>query len=104
MTREEDIFNASANAFNVCGDGFKEAIKLLWSEAFIAGAQWADEHYKNKWHLVDDVPIGQHDIICNDNEGRCWYCGWKYIYDNYLNWKEVVETMNVEKWICRSEL
>ena len=74
------------------------------AKAFRDGAEWAEEHPKNKWHSVDDVPIGQHDIICKNNEGKCWHCTWQYIYDNYLNWKEFVKTMNVEKWICMHEL
>lgn len=94
MTREEEIKQAASGCFDDTERYF----------CFISGAEWADEHPKDIWHSINDVPIGQHDIICKDNKGKCWHCDWKYIYDSYLNWKEFVETMNVEKWINIREL
>lgn len=104
MNRKEEIFKASADTFNACGEGFKAALKFVWGGAFIAGIQWADEHPKNKWHSIDDVPTGQYEIICKGNKAKCWHCDWEYVYENYPNWKQFVKEMNVKKWLYMHEL
>ena len=72
--------------------------------AFLHGVEWADEHPKNKWHSIDDVPTGNYDIICKDNKAKYWACSWEYFYENYSNWKQFVKEMNVEKWLYMHEL
>lgn len=71
--------------------------------AFRNGIEWADEHPKNKWHSIDDVPTGNYDIICKDKTNY-WACSWEYFYENYPNWEQFVKEMNVEKWLYMHEL
>lgn len=105
MTREEEIEKASVHHLFQYDYSYEEGEHLdFYIKGFTDGAKWADEHPKNKWHSVDDVPTEQHDIICKDNKGKCWHCDWKYFYENYPNWKEFVETMNVQKWLYIHEL
>lgn len=77
-----------------------ERIKRLIKNAYIVGA---NERLSIVWHSIDDEPTGNYDIICKDKT-TYWACSWEYFYDNYPNWAQFVEAMNVEKWLYMHEL
>lgn len=100
MTRQAEINQAVNTYIHTYFGPYIEDIE----EAFRDGIQWADEHPKNKWHSIDDVPTGQYEIICKGNKAKCWHCDWEYVYENYPNWKQFVKEMNVKKWLYMYEL
>lgn len=63
MNREEEILQAAADTFKVCGGEFDKAVKMLWITAFIAGVDYADRHPKNVWHDVSEMPNESYPII-----------------------------------------
>lgn len=77
---------------------YREQVKV-----YTDGAKFADEHPKDIWHSIDDIPTGNYDIICKDKTNY-WACSWEYFYENYPNWEQFVKTMNVEKWLYMHEL
>ena len=44
--------------------------------AFVAGAQWADEHPANPWHNVNDRMPKDHEKIFFRKKDGSKYCGW----------------------------
>lgn len=60
MTREEIIKDAAHEYIitdKTCGVGVR-------TQAFIDGAQWADEHPKNPWHSIADGDLPKVDKRC----------------------------------------
>ena len=100
MKREAEINQAVNTYISTYFGPYIEDIE----DAFRDGINWADEHPKNIWHSIDDVPTGNYDIICKDNKAKYWACSWEYFYENYPNWKQFVKKMNVGKWLYMHEL
>lgn len=102
MNRKEEIFKASADTFNACGEGFKAALKFVWGGAFIAGVQWADNNPKSPWiKFTEKYPPQQEPIIIavknkNKEDGiwlydLCVFFGGDYTdnknWENKINWE-----------------
>ena len=75
--------------------------------AFEAGAEWADEHLKNRWHTVadEDWPNSDKDYLCYN--GIDVRIGWfdtnkKVFYNPYSRYKE--RMLDVECWAEIPEL
>lgn len=78
-----------------------ERIKRLIKSAYIVGA---NERLTNVWHSADEVPTGEYEIICQNNEAKSWACNWKYVYQAYSNWNEFTILSSVKQWAYVSEL
>ena len=108
MTREEEILQAAADTFKVCGDEFEKAIKMLWITAFIAGVDYADRHPKNVWHDAIEMPNNHSYLmlmidrytIKTDYIPACL----KHCQLNRSNWNEFVKDAKIKQWAYVSDL
>lgn len=91
MTREEQIiekgieYTLNQNPMCLGGDNFAKQVQALnRNYSFEAGAKWADEHPKNIWHQITDVPTKDCFVLLRNK------------YDQYET--IYVEDCDVEFW------
>lgn len=97
MEREEEMLQAAADTFKVCGNEFDKAIRMLWVTAFTAGAYWADRHQQNVWHEPDEEPKDAKDLLLIDTKG-CVCVGYVSHTNGAPRWKTYVKKGKVAKW------
>lgn len=112
MTRKEEIFKASADAFNEYGYELTKTIKMFWLSAFIDGAKWADNNpsegivnLNDVWHDAGEEPSGEYEIICQDEFGHVWLTDYQEDTSHYQNgWKECTECECIIRWAHISDM
>ena len=114
MTREEEINNAAENNTEIeCYSNLEEN----WedcdiTDAFIAGAKWADKNQPSPWiKAEDDLPCNHNELIhrdaenawtvsCITSDGTWIITNRMVLIDGEWNWG----TTNVKYWFAAPEL
>ena len=105
MERDEEIIKASTTTFKENGDEFSKVVQLFWMSAFISGAKWSDEHPKNMWHSADEQPVGNYEIMVQDEFGHFWLTDYVEDISHYQNgWKEYAACECIIRWAYISDL
>ena len=102
MTREEEMLQAAADTFKVCGGEFDKAIKMLWITAFIAGVDYADRHPKNIWHDASEHPTEVGAILYRTTLGS-----FELVVHGTSSedmWKVFVKDYGVKEWVYIKDL
>ena len=105
MTREEEIFQAAAEAFKVCRSSFVKSIERIWVTAFAAGAYWADRHQQNVWHDVKEEPNKPYPIIIEiDDDIDPTYEVITVDGKDDEFWKFITSEMDITRWAYIKDL
>ena len=102
MTREEEMLQAAADTFKVCGGEFDKAIRMLWITAFIAGVDYADRHPKNIWHDASEHPTEVGAILYRTTLGS-----FELVVHGTSSedmWKVFVKDYGVKEWVYIKDL
>lgn len=114
MTREEEIIKASReyamNKSNENNTWFVDYKDI--EEAFLEGAEWADNHPVNVWHDASEEPRMNHkNIIYQTN-----YCSLFNVHIAFVptclisgkitsySWNEFVKDVNMRRWAYISDI
>lgn len=103
MTREEEMLQAAADTFKVCGSKIDKAIKMLWITAFIAGVDYADGHPKNVWHYPEEDPKEPKDLLLIETDG-CVKVGYVTRTKSSIRWRTLGRKGKVAKWAYIEDL
>lgn len=108
MTREEEMLQAAADTFEVCGGEFDKAVKMLWITAFITGVDYADSHPKNVWHDTSEIPDKQGNLLYILPQGGLHISNipsaLRTCKLDKVRWEEYVKELGVVQWAYVSDL
>lgn len=95
MTREEEIFKAARSY--ISGDTLSSNLAVIH---FANGADWADEHPKNIWHLINEVPKINKDVVLYDSCGNFV----TEFYNGDVTWNNIVLFHKATMWAYKDDI